>query len=506
MKRFIYLLLLLPFGVCAQNMYNIAPLLGEDIAGTARFMAMGGSMGALGGDVSVMGVNPAGTALYRSSDFAFTAGTNFNNTRSRFGAIEVESDFTDVSLKNFGMVWANRLDEPNLTFLNFGINYRRKNHLSNNFDMYGYSDGFSQRYVIEDIYKRDPFDIDKLNYRMYDNFQYSWLALLAAETFGVDKDGNFLAYEDGTLAFPVTDMGYYSEERGGMDVVDINLSANINDVLYIGATMGFHNVDYSRYSYYYEGNAYNREIYSLVNNYTVQGNGIDFKLGAIVRPFKYSSFRMGFAVHTPTYYYDLMDMTSASILGPDGCVYDTRDYDLFNDDLRVEYKLRTPWRWNASVAYTFANCFALNAEYEYSDYTQTSFPQRSGISKSQTSEIDYNMKAQEIFRFGAEYFYEGISLRAGYNYQTAPFKTSAYKFLDAAGITETSTEYMNKFEKETVTLGGGYRGEVFYFDVAYMLQSQKADFFPYYDVEYENPAAKVKFLNQTISATVGMRF
>ena len=65
---------------------------------------------------------------------------------------------------------------------------------------------------------------------------------------------------------------------------------------------------------------------------------------------------------------------------------------------------------------------------------------------------------------------------------------------------------MNRFDKETVTLGGGYRGDVFYFDVAYVLQSQKADFYPYYDNEYENPAAKVKFMNQSFVATFGMRF
>ena len=508
MKRLLYILLLLPLGLSAQNMYNVTPLLSDDLAGTARFMGMGGSMSALGGDVSVMGVNPAGTALYRSSDFAFTASLNFNTTKATYGDAVTDYDFTDLSLKNFGMVWANKIDDfgaSNVSFVNFGINYRRKNHLSNDFDMWGYSDGFSQQYIIEDLYQNNPFDIKDLNYRMYENMRYNWLSLLGAEAFGQDEDGNFLVNRDGELAFPPTEMGYYSEERGGIDVVDVNVSANIGDVLYVGATLGMHNVDYSRYSYYYEADSYG-EIYSLVNNYRVEGNGIDFKLGAIVRPFIYSSFRLGFAVHTPTYYYDLMDVTSASIMGPDGYIYDTRDYDLFGDDLRLEYKLRTPRRFNASMAYTFENCLAFNVEYEYADYSKSRFTNRADLSTAQNDELEFNMKAQQTVRVGAEYTYDGISLRAGYNWHSAPFKTSAYKFLDAAAVTETSTEYMNRFEKEVVTLGGGYRGDVFYFDVAYMLQSQKADFYPYYDTQYENPAAKVEFLNHSIAATVGMRF
>ena len=505
MKRFVYLFLMLPFGLCAQNMYDFAPLLDNDLAGTARFMGMGGSMSALGGDVSVMCINPAGTALYRNNDFAFTASINFNNSKSMFGDIETESEFTDVSIRNFGIVWANELENSDVSFVNFGINYRRKNHLSNDFDMDGFCDGFSQQYVIKDMYDRKQFELDKLSYSMYENFKYSWLALLAAEAYLVDDDGNFLVNGNGDLAYTPIDMGYYSEERGGIDVVDMNVSANINDVVYVGATLGLHNVDYSRYSYYYEADSYG-EIYSLVNNYRVEGRGVDFKLGAIVRPFKYSSFRIGLAVHTPTYYYDLMDVTSASIADPEGNVFDTRDYERYNDDLRLEYKLRTPWRFNASMACTLADCLALNAEYEYADYGSTEYTKSSDASRAQSSEIGYNLKEQHTVRLGAEFTFDGISLRAGYNYQSAPFKQSAFKYLDAANVTHTSTEYMNRFEKNVVTLGGGYRGDVFYCDIAYVLQSQKADFFPYNDNEYENPAAEVDFLNHSVAITFGARF
>lgn len=49
--------------------------------GTARFSAMGGAFGALGADLSNMGINPAGVALFSKTEFAFTP-CIFNNSSS----------------------------------------------------------------------------------------------------------------------------------------------------------------------------------------------------------------------------------------------------------------------------------------------------------------------------------------------------------------------------------------------------------------------------------------
>ncbi|MBR5277626.1 MAG: TonB-dependent receptor, partial [Bacteroidaceae bacterium] len=67
MKKIISVLLLLPSILVAQNMYNVFPVVENTISGTARYIGMGGSMGALGGDISVIGSNPAGIALFHSN-------------------------------------------------------------------------------------------------------------------------------------------------------------------------------------------------------------------------------------------------------------------------------------------------------------------------------------------------------------------------------------------------------------------------------------------------------
>ena len=46
--------------IAAQDTYESARLLGSDLNGTARYVAMGGAMDALGADISTISSNPAG--------------------------------------------------------------------------------------------------------------------------------------------------------------------------------------------------------------------------------------------------------------------------------------------------------------------------------------------------------------------------------------------------------------------------------------------------------------
>ena len=48
----------------AQTVYDAVDFATKDLDGTARFVGMGGAMGALGGDISTMGTNPAGIGIY----------------------------------------------------------------------------------------------------------------------------------------------------------------------------------------------------------------------------------------------------------------------------------------------------------------------------------------------------------------------------------------------------------------------------------------------------------
>ena len=504
MKRLLYILLLLPLGLSAQNMYNVTPFLDNDLIGTARFVGMGGSMSALGADLSTMSVNPAGMALFRGNDFSLTGGLMVNKSSALYEGAKAETSKTLPCFSNLSLVLSMDLNDDYLKFLNLGFAYRKKNNLSGNFEMEGLAGNFSQQYIMEQLYRSNPFDVNKLSSDMYDYLSYNWLTLLAAEAYLGDSLGNFITYPDTSLVWLPDEIGYYQEQRGGVDAIDINLSANISDRFYLGTTVGIYNVDYSRYSSYSEYDSYG-PIYTLENKYVMKGAGFDIKLGAIVRPFKYSPFKVGVSVHTPIWY-TLDEYTSATITDPYGKRFSTTDYYLYNGDYSVRSKLSTPWRVNASMSYTFGTYLALNAEYEFADYSATQYTSRSYVTKAQNEEIKYNLKNQHIARVGAELNIKGFALRAGYNYSTAPFKSDAYKNLGNANVTDTSTEYMNLYDKHTYTLGCGYHGKTFYFDMAYMQERQNAEFFPFYDMDFVNPGAKVALANHTAVATVGVRF
>ena len=64
----------------------------EDINGTARFNAMSGAFGALGGDVSAIETNPAGAAVFTKSEFSTSINLRTIKTNASFYGINQASE------------------------------------------------------------------------------------------------------------------------------------------------------------------------------------------------------------------------------------------------------------------------------------------------------------------------------------------------------------------------------------------------------------------------------
>ena len=102
------MLMIAPWGM-AQTIYDGAKLTGKDLNGTARFVGMGGAMGALGGDISTMGTNPAGIGLYRSSDVMTSFGFSLYGNESQYLGKKFNSDLTKEILITSGLCFLRRL-------------------------------------------------------------------------------------------------------------------------------------------------------------------------------------------------------------------------------------------------------------------------------------------------------------------------------------------------------------------------------------------------------------
>lgn len=521
--------LVISLGANAQTQYDAARLMGSELNGTARFVGMGGAMGALGGDISVIGTNPAGIGIYRSNDFSVSFGFNNTATESNFMGSVMKDNRTRASFDQVGFVYSTKIgNNTSLRFINFGFNYHKSKNFNRLFASGGnLTGGMSQTWQmanmiggymdqvgvpIEDtgkeldaIYNSDnPYDVNR--------YDAPYLGVMGVRTdlVGIDKESNKLIGWNGSQN------KYTSKEEGGINQYDFNIAFNLEDRFYLGLTLGAYDVNYKRSSYYTEDISYNADFgyYELNNWFETRGSGIDLKLGAIVRPFGDSPFRIGFAVHTPTWY-NLTDYHSADLYSD--LTYENGDGtsehvtaeeftpDYVKGDSQRDYELTTPWKFNVSMGTTLSGIVAVGAEYEYEDFSAAKLAYDDGVKMDyQNSTISEDLKAVHTLRLGMEArITPSFSIRAGYNYSTAAFKDNAFKSLNW-NDTRTDTEYNNSKTRNTFTFGLGYRGSVIYTDLAYKYDMYKSNFYAFDDVELQ--ATKVDNSRHQLLLTIGARF
>lgn len=514
----------------AQDAYDVSRVMGSELNGTARFVGMGGAMGALGGDISVMGTNPAGIGIYRRNDFSLSFGFNNTGAESNFNGSTMKEDRTKASFDQIGFVYSYKVgNETALRFVNFGFNYHKSKNFNKIFSMGGMLDGFSQSWQLandmnwyNDILDSNGENVIGYNYigssaifqeHLLDAenpYKKYWgklpvLGVMGATTGLVDWPEG----ETGFLGWDGYSNNYYSEEKGGIHQYDFNVAFNVEDRFYFGVTLGLYDLSYKRMSSYTEelnddfgeDNGY----YTLDNVYTLEGTGADLKLGAIVRPFEESPFRIGVAVHTPTFY-DLSESYNAT-LSTDIYYYESSYKQTLSDYLdpsylNYDYRFRTPWKFNVSAGTTLSGLVAVGAEYEYQDYGTANLEDMDGFTLGGEKSIKNTLTGVHTLRLGMEArLAPQFSLRAGYNYSSTAFQKGSYRTLTSYG---TQTEYCNNQDMNTFTFGLGYRGNVIYADMAYKCDMYKADFYPFDDIDL--PATKVDNTRHQLLFTLGAQF
>ncbi len=513
--------LVLSLGAGAQTQYDAARLTGNELNGTARFVGMGGAMGALGGDISVIGSNPAGIGIYRSNDVALSFGFNHTQAKSHFMGTAMDDNRNRASFDQAGFVYSAKIgNNTPLRYVNFAFNYHKSRNFNRQFAAGGSLDGLSQTWqmatmfgnsipsnvatdaAVDAIYSaRNPYS------DQYADYPYVGVMGVRTGLVGLNDENKLIGwYGDRNK--------YMSREEGGVRQYDFNVAFNIEDRVYLGMTLGAYDVSYKRYTYYTEDMYYpeTREdygYYEMSNWFETQGTGIDLKLGIIARPFESSPFRIGFAVHTPTWY-DLTDFHAGDVYADYVAldeVVNVEEYtpDYVGGDSRRDYHVVTPWKFNLNMGSTFGGVLAVGAEYEYTNYSSARLEYEDGSKMfEQTQYIGEDLKSVHTLRLGLEArVAPSFSIRAGYNYRTAAFHDSAYKTLNY-NDTRTDTEYENLKSLNTFTVGLGYRGNVLYGDLAYKCDLYKSNFYAFDDIDL--PATKVNTDRHQLLLTVGIRF
>lgn len=482
MKRYITLLFLSAFTgiIYAQTADEALRYSQQNHTGTARSTAMGGAFGALGGDYSSIGINPAGLAVYQSSEFTFTPTIGMRKNTSG----KLSDDRYTFGLSNIGYVttFKPRINSKDgWQNINFGIGYNK----INNFKKASISEIENSPNSMLDEFAinangRSPMNLDAF----YEG--------LAFDTYLIDTipGGNGRKYD---IPIYTEDLMYQKkniEQKGRMGEFNLSLGANYSHKLYIGASLGFQSI-YHKSTDRYEEMTYEGSTSSLYNYFFNQytetsGVGVNLKLGLIYKP--HQNIRLGAAVHTPTFFSmeDTYRNEMISYFDPELFQDEEGNSSFYAESPTGSYKynLRTPMKFTLSGALILSQKAIISLDYDFTDYSSAKFSDNTNSLDYTNTEIKDFYKNTNNLRAGLEYRVSSVlSLRGGFSHFGNPYKH----------INEPYNIYSTGF---------GIRQGNFFFDAAYSY-SHKEESFTYYS---SSDIVDIKDENHQVRLTFGFKF
>lgn len=512
-KLFILPSLLLIAGLAsAQTVSDIVRYSTTTSTGSARSAAMGGAFGALGGDLSSIGVNPAGIGVFRKSEISITPYLNIAKTKSSNRATNDAS----FQLATFGGVVAIRNKNFDWRGFNFGINYTNLNNFNRitNQHVYNSPTSFNQIWALNAnnaiygaMHSQNPPSENDLPDLLAPREQ------MANAVGLITYNNQTKEYEPTLLPGEEINQRKYIKEDGYQGEYDFSFGTNYKDKLYLGMTVGVQTIRYKFKSVFTgkgdETNYFGLDQYTFGQYLKTEGVGTNFKFGLIYRPIP--ELRIGAAIHTPTFYSMTDDYTEdmhSEFYEPDQD--NNRSYDSYIIPYTYKYDMQTPWKAVFSAATVLFQKAIFSLDYEYTDYTSAKFSNGEngedfydpdGLGAN--DQIKSGLKKTHNFKAGAEYrFNSTFSVRGGYSYWASPYKTA------------NVPSYLKSDPKiQSVSAGFGLNFGVFFCDVAYIYKFSKdiTNFYYYQDAldsAYDIIANPVhnKYIDHSARVTFGVRF
>jgi len=418
-----------------------------EVGGTARTVGVGGGIGALGADYSVLSTNPAGVAAFRTNEFVITPGVYNSKITSLLergdGNEPTDESLAKFNLANIGMVLNYRPQYSKWTTFNLGIGFNRLASFNQDFVFKGKSPGsIVQRFT------------ELANDGIFDSFEGA-LAENALAIYPSTADPDFYTndFED-PLSSPdyQVEREQFFETRGSYSELVFSVGGNFDEKIMVGATIGVPFINYDETKIYEERDVDSSVIYFdellFRENLSTSGSGVNLKLGFIYRISQMFTF---------------------------------------------DYKLKTPWRAMANLAVLINRKGFITADVEYVDYSVSEFNLGDNI-EDRDYAIDLNELVGNSFqsainvRVGGEYAYDNLRFRAGYGISGTPYADS---------------DIINN----AYSLGFGIREKSFYVDFAYRYSKVTEGYIPYL---LSDPAAEQYVSNDVantrIIMTAGFKF
>ncbi len=478
--------IVLGLSATAQNETDALRYSMLDYQGTSRFNSMAGAFTALGADLSMVSLNPAGMGVYKKSEFSFTPAMLYANTTGTYNGSTLYDEKFDFIFSNAGFVWNFDPKSTEWRGLSIGLGYNRLASFNNRFHYKGEANtSFLDPYVnmlnvasgtdagiISSVY---PYNVN-LGYQTYlinptplDSFQYN----------------HVLSGIDGLLQEKTV------VTRGGIGETFFAIAANYESKLYIGGSFGFPSVRYVEESSYTESPPTDDTLSGLKEyqfNYyqRTNGNGFNAKLGVIYRPADW--LRLALAYHSPTFY-GLTDRWETSI----NAIYtDGSDFTENSPNGAFDFALTTPGRALGGLAIVLAKRGLISVDYELTDYRNARLrTPRAYISsaydfESENNAINDNYIQGHNVRIGTEWRLSTLRIRGGYGIVTSPYNPA----VSDAGA------------RKIMSAGLGYKNDDYYVDLGYRYVTIANEHYPY----ATSSVATIDEDHHLLSLTLGFRY
>lgn len=432
------LLFIAIISVSALNAQDISDALRysqDEIQGTARFRALSGAFGALGGDMSAVSINPAGSAVFSQSHASFSlSNLSASNDVQYFNGLTNTKDSNfDVNQGGASFVFQNRNNSPWRKFT-LGVAYDRTNNFDDNWNAIGTNTNNNSidRYFLNYADGKRLDQIERLEGETYAT-AYSDIgnvygfghqqAFLGYESFIIEPDD--LNNDANTTYFSNLvdgdfDHDYLYTSTGYNGKIAFNFATQYEENLYLGLNLNSHFVDFQKSTSLIEDTSAGSDITRIDfdNSLATRGNGFSFQLGGILKVTP--EFRVGATYDSPTWY-TIEEETTQSI-----ATYTSTDSPVRINpqviNIYPEYKLQTPSKITGSLAYVFGTQGLISFDYSRKNYSKTEFRPTSGAFFADQNDIISNILTDaSTYRIGGEYLIKQLSLRGGYRFEESPY-------------------------------------------------------------------------------------
>jgi hypothetical protein len=423
-KLFLVIILNVSFLSIAQEMTTSDALryAVDNMNGTARFRGMGGAFGAVGGDLSAIGINPAGS-LFFSNNFASASISNYNtNNNANYFGTKNKENYSTLDLNQIGavLVFNDNSGSSDWNKISIALNYDN----TNNFDNRLFTAGINPYNSISQYF------VNQANFvanTQFNDYQYE----MAYETYiinphpttpnqfvsNVSPGGNY--YQD-----------FYSTSNGYNGKITANVASSYKNKLFLGLNLNAHFTDYVVTTSLYENNnnPLNPNTQPTTSNIvfdnqlSTYGSGFSFNLGAIYKVT--NSFRLGASYESPTWYnlndelvQDLYTYDNVNVPSGDESRYFGSPIFIF-----PTYRLRTPSKITGSATYIFNKKGLISIDLATKDYSNIQFKNTNQNDfRDLNSQMSSEMKNAYEIRIGGEYKIKQWSIRGGYRFEESPY-------------------------------------------------------------------------------------